>query len=212
MTKSRSQTKRPPPNPRAAALKRLGRWLTGKRQEIRQQVRLRQGRREGEGRTSIEIDHRLEARDAGLGKLHIRTQKSHLPSAHFSSEARICISNAASSDSGRVIYCLDDDEVIAVLAFHIGRRKSHPILITAIALRQDVEFNPNLANRTVEAALVLKHYVHAVSAELGRGGAVDIDLADSRQMELMAELGFRKAPRLAGFRPGGTHLRQQAPA
>jgi hypothetical protein len=211
MTKNRRQIKKPPSSPRATALKGLARWLVGKRKEIRRQVRVQQGWREGRARTLIEIDHRLEASDAGLGKLHIRTRKSHLPSSHFSSEARICISNAASSDSGRVIYCLDADEVIAVLAFHIGRRKSHPILITAVALRQDVEFNPTLAKRTVEAALVLKHYAHAVSAELGRDGNIDIDLADSRQIELMEELGFRKAPRLDGFRPGGTHLRQPAP-
>jgi hypothetical protein len=211
MTKIRRRTKRQPLSPRAAALKGLGRWLVAKRKEIRHQVRVQKGRREGEERTSIEIDHPLEATDVGLGKLHIRTQKSHLPSNQFSSEARIYISNAARSDSGRVIYCLDADEVIAVLAFHIGRRKAHPILITVLAMRQDVKFNPTLASRTLQAALVLKHYAHAISAELGRGGDIDIDLPDSRQMELMKELGFRKAPRLEGFRPGGTHMRQVAP-
>ena len=40
----------------AAALKGLGRWLAVKRKEIRRQVRVQKGRREGEERTSIEIE------------------------------------------------------------------------------------------------------------------------------------------------------------
>jgi hypothetical protein len=209
----RRRSKRPPPSPRAAALDQLGRWLAGQRKEIRRQVTVREGRRGGEDRTSIEVDHLLKAAGAGLGKLRVHTQKTFLPRAHFSSEARVCIANAARIESGRAIYCEDPllGEVIAVIAFHIGRRRGQPILITTIALREDLDSNPALGARSLAAALVLKHYVHAVSERLGRGGHVDIDLAASTQRQLTEDLGFRKAPRVDGFRPGGTHLRQQAP-
>lgn len=204
----------PPRSPRAAALARIGAWLAAQRKQIRAQVVVRRGRRGGEERTSIEIDHLLQGATAGLGRIRVHTKKTFLPRAHFSSEARVCVSNAARSDSGRAIYCEDPEmgEVIAVIAFHLPREQRHPVLITTIALRDDIEGNPALGVRSISAGLALKHYVHAIAHLLGRGGHVDLDLAASGQLELMHELGFSRAPRVDGFRPGGTHLRQPSPA
>jgi hypothetical protein len=192
----------------------LGDWLVDHREDIRAQVRIREGRRDGELKTLVDVDHRFTCAAAKLGRLHVRARRTFLPRAQFSSETRVCIGNAARSDAGRVLYCEDQvlGEVIAVLSFHIDRRSGHPVLITAIGLRTDVENNPSLAARSLAAGLVLKHYVHAVSELIGRGGHVDLDLADRSHLELMRELGFRPAPRVPGFDPGGTHLRQPAPA
>lgn len=123
------------------------------------------------------------------------------------------ISNAARSGSGRALYCVDTKmrEVVAVIAFHLPRDTRHPLLLTCLALRADVEGNPALEARSIAAGLILKHYVHAVSHHLGRGGHIDIDLPDPAQLALMRELGFDKAPKVDGFRPSGTHLRQAAP-
>ncbi len=199
--------------PHADALSRVGVWLAPQRRQIRDQVVVNHGREEGEERTKIRIDHLLHAADAGVGLLRIHTHKTFLPRAHFSSEAKMRISNAARSDSGRAIYCVDPEmgEVIAAVALHLPRDPRHPVLLTAIALRDDVEENRTLAARSIVAGLVLKHYVHAISHRLDRGGHVDIDLASPAQVDLMRELGFKKAPKISGFRPAGTHLRQAGP-
>lgn len=205
--------RRRPEAPYAERLANLGAWLASERGQIAAQVTVRERRRGAEQKTTIAIDRRTHCPHRQLAELRIHTRKTFLPRAHFSSEAKVRIANATRSEAGRVIYCEDPvlGEVIAALAFHIPAHAEHPLLITAFALRDDVDANPRLARRSLAAVLVLKHYLHAISARLGRGGHLDIDLADRNQLELMRDLGFRPAPRLPNFRPGGTHLRQAAP-
>ncbi|MGN6556836.1 MAG: hypothetical protein ACTHLH_02350 [Solirubrobacterales bacterium] len=121
---------------------------------------------------------------------------------------------SAERQRGRAIYCHDAQlaEVTAVCSYHIDSRPHLPVLITTLGFREDAEGNPTLEDRTLAGALVLKHHVHAIADRIGRGGHVDIDLADRRQLHLAGRLGFRKAPRLKNFRPAGLHLRQPAPA
>ncbi|MFN8215676.1 MAG: hypothetical protein U0R71_03685 [Solirubrobacterales bacterium] len=199
--------------PYVATLSRLASWLASRRRDIRAQIVVHKGRRAGEGRTRIEVDHLLQTGDVGFGLLRVHAGKTFLPRAHFSSEAKMRISNAARSNSGRALYCIDMKmgEVVAVIAFHLPRDPRHPLLLTCIAFRDDVERNPALEARSIAAGLILKHYVHAASHHLGRGGHIDIDLPDPAQLALLRELGFNKAPKVDGFRPSGTHLRQAAP-
>ena len=51
----------------------------------------------------------------------------------------------------------------------------------------------------------------SVADTIGRGGHIDLDLPDRAHLELLRALGFRRAPRVKDFRPGGVHLRQPAP-
>ncbi len=190
------------------ALTELGVWL-GKRDEIiSRQVVVR----EAEGKTEVSIDHRLSCdlpRHAGW---HVQTKSTLLPRGHFPSFAGARI-KAASNERGRALYCHDplSQEVTAALSYHLDERKELPLLITAIGFRTDVARSAFMRERTLSAALVLKHHLHALAAMLGRGGYVDIDLSKrDDQLKLARELGFRQAPRTKGFRPSGHHLRQVA--
>ena len=102
--------------------------------------------------------------------------------------------------------------MVAAVGYHIDARRHMPVLITAIAFRGDVAGNPQLASQSLAGALVLKHYVHAIAGLAGREAYLDLDLADRAREADAHRLGFRPAPRVRGFRPGGTHLRQPAPA
>ncbi len=114
---------------------------------------------------------------------------------------------------GRTIYCHDLglEQVTSVLGYHLDARAHLPVLITTIGLRDDREMTTALRERSLAGALVLKHHLHAIARQAGRGGHVDLDLNDKRQIELARRLGFRQAPRMRKFRPAGTHLRQPAP-
>jgi len=102
--------------------------------------------------------------------------------------------------------------VVAGLSYHIHDNAGIPMLLTTIALRTDIEGNAFLRYRTLSGALVVKQYVRAIADRIGRGGYVDLDLADLKHEPLVRELGFRKAPNVKGLRPGGVHLRQPAPS
>jgi hypothetical protein len=109
------------------------------------------------------------------------------------------------------MYCVDvsTQEVVGVAAYHVDTDEKMPILITTLGFRNDAGKNEWLRLRTLVAGLVLKHHLHAIAERLGRGRYVDMDLADRAQLALASELGFRPAPRIKGFRPGGLHLRQE---
>jgi hypothetical protein len=190
-------------------LQKLAEWLGQSRtaRQIAKQVTVRSGR----ARTEVAIDHRLSCPLAAHDGWRVSTKPTFLPLAHFSSYARACLKTA---DSGRTIYCHDrgTGEVIGALSYHIDERAHMPVLITAIGLRTDAGQNGFLIYRTLAAVLVAKQYVHVLAAKIGRGGYVDIDLADRTQVPLMRRLGFRKAPNVRNFRPAGTHLRQEPPA
>jgi hypothetical protein len=195
-------------------LDELGRWLTSERRRIEKQVTVREARRARGPNTTVSIDHRFPCRlDAHAG-WHVRTRPAYLPFAHFSSEVRARIKGAENmGPRGRTIYCHDLglEQVTSVLGYHLAVRPHLPVLITTLGLRRDREMTVALRDRSLAGALVLKHHLHAIADRAGRGGHVDLDLNDSRQLELARRLGFRKAPRMKGFRPAGTHLRQPAP-
>lgn len=132
---------------------------------------------------------------------------------HFSSWAVAHIKTAERS-RGRAIYCHDPlvQEVVAAVGYHIDENRTLPLLITTLAFRIDTQENAFLRYRTLAGALVLKHHLHAIAEKIGRGGCVDIDLTDRERLALAQELGFRRAPKVKGFRPSSLHLRQDAPS
>jgi hypothetical protein len=193
-------------------LAELARWLTDARERIRGQVHVREYKRASGNETVVAIDHRLSCDlDAHEG-WHVQTRPTLLPRAHFSSWA-IAHIKTAGRRRGRAIYCHDPlvQEVIAAVSYHIDDDPRMPILLTTLAFRTDAAGNPFLRYRTLAGALVLKHHLHALAGKIGRGGHLDIDLADRERLDLARALGFRSAPKMKGFRPGGLHLRQQAP-
>jgi hypothetical protein len=199
-------------DPYAAALSRLARWLADAWKRILNQVNvIEQGRRSGKT-TLVAVDHRLSCDLEMHAGWHIQTKPTFLPRDHFSSQARAYVKNAERA-RGRAMYCHDliEQEVVAVMSYHIDEDARMPILITTLGFRIDIAGNAFLRYRTMAGALVLKHHAHAVAEKIGRGGFVDMDLADKAQFGLARELGFQPAPQVKGFRPGNLHLRQPAP-
>jgi hypothetical protein len=195
------------------SLELLARWLIDQRASIdisgHVTVRERLG---AEGtRTVVAIDHLLSCPLGGYDGWRISTKPTFLPREHFSSQARHLL-KTAEPGRGRAIYCHDRSaaEVVAGLSYHIDDNRAFPVLITTLAFRTDVERNAYLRHRTLVGAFILKQYVHAVSARIGRGGHVDMDLAARNHEVYARELGFRNAPRVKGLRCGGLHLRQEA--
>jgi hypothetical protein len=196
------------------ALRELSLWLTDARARISRQVIVRVSKRASGIETVISIDHRMSCDLDAHDGWHIRTGETFLPEVHFSSQARTYVKTAARK-RGRAIYCYDltDGEVVAAISYHIDEDSTMPVLITTLGVRIDIRGNDFLRYRTLAGALVLKHHLHAVAEKIARGGHVDIDLADkdAAHFELAQELGFQRAPKIKGFRPGGIHLRQAAP-
>jgi hypothetical protein len=195
------------------SLRELGGWLTTSRKRIEGQVTVRRSRRGRRPETTVSIDHRFPCELDAFAGWHIRTKPSFLPLDHFASETRARIKGAEQAQRGRTLYChdLERNEATAVASYHLDVRTHLPLLLTMLGLREDSEENPRLRELTLTGALVLKFHLHAIAEATGRGGHVDIDLADKRRLEFLQRLGFRKARRLRGFRPAGTHLRQPAP-
>jgi hypothetical protein len=193
----------------------LGRWLAEPAQvaAIRGQVTVRQRQGADGHQTTVAIDHQLVCPVEPFGTWRITTKPTMLPRAHFSSEATHLL-RAADPKRGRTVYCHDRNsgQVVAAVAYHIDARRQMPVLVTAIAFRDDVADNPQLGLQSLAGALLLKHYVHAIADLAGREGYLDLDLANRDREPDARRLGFRPAPRVRGFRPGGTHLRQLAPA
>ena len=187
----------------------LTRWLTEQRATISRQVTIRKSAGAYGTRTQVAIDHRLSCDLAAHDGWRISTKSTFLSQHHFGSLARFYL-KTADQGRGRAIYChdLSAGEVVAGLSYHIHDNAGIPMLLTTIALRTDIEGNAFLRYRTLSGALVVKQYVHAIADRIGRGGYVDLDLADRKHEPLVRELGFRKAPDVKGLRPGGVHLRQ----
>lgn len=188
----------------------VAQWLSDAHGRIRNQVIVRT--RAAGSETGVAIDHRLPCdleRHAGW---HVHTRATFLPRDHFSSQVRFKIKTAAAT-RGRAMFChdLDEQEVVAVMSYHLDESTRVPILITALGFRMDAGAHPLLGYRSLAGALVLKHHLHAVAYKVARGGFVDMDLANRADLELARELGFRRAPSVKGFRPSGLLLRQQSP-
>ena len=195
-------------------LDELARWLAEPTQvaSIRSQVTLR-GTRSAHGpRTNVAIDHQLVCPIEPYGTWRVTTKPTLLPRAHFSSRARSLLPTGEPR-RGRTIYCHERSraQVVAALGYHIDTRAHMPVLVTAIAFRQCTAADPQLPAATLAGMLVLKQYAHAIAHLAARGGHLDLDLADGDREEHARRLGFRPAPRLRDFRPGGKHLRQPAP-
>ncbi len=191
----------------------LANWLSAARQRIHRQLNVRTQKRASGTQTEIRIDHRMPCDLDLFPDWHIQTLPTFLPRVHFASYAGAKIKSAARH--GRAIYCHDSSaqEVTAALSYHLDQRTHLPILITALGFRTDTCGSALMRRRTLSAALVLRHHLHAISAALERGGHVDIDLHNiDDELEMAHDLGFRPAPRIRGFRPAGTHLRQSAPS
>lgn len=162
------------------------------------------------GQTFVRVDHRIPPDEHIEAGWRVTTHKQLLPSVHFPSGARATI-NGASDERGRRLYCIDQasDEVIAAMSYHVDEDARMPVLLTAIGLRVDAGALPDLYDRTRGAVLLLKQYVHEIARQLGRGAHVDIDIGDPEVIKDLEFLGFKRAPRVRGLRPSGTHLRQQ---
>ncbi len=168
-------------------LDELGRWLTSERRRIERQVTVRETRRARGRDTTAAIDHRFPCGLHAHAGWHVRTRPAYLPLAHFPSETRARIKGAENMGArGRTIYCHDLglEQVTSVLGYHLDARTHLPVLITTLGLRSDKEMTVALRDRSLAAALVLKHHLHAIADRAGRGGHVDLDLNDSRQLEL----------------------------
>jgi hypothetical protein len=193
-------------------LAELGDWLCARRELVAGQVTVEE---KGDGMTVVKIDHRLSCElPTHAAGWHISTRRTFLPRSHFTSYATAKVNHAAGSGRGRALYCHDplSREVTAALAYHLDSRPQMPVLITALAFRDDTEGSAVARERTVAAGLVLKHHLHAIAEEVGRGGHVDIDLPDrDDQLEIARAYGFKTAPKVPGFRPSAIHLRQPAP-
>jgi len=192
-------------------LEELAAWLSGERKRIERQVKVRK-RRESSQRTKVAVDHRFPCPIGDYVGWHVTSREAELLQPRFSSYAAAHLRNAART--GRAIYAHDIllNEAVAALAFHIDDRPRRPLLITDIAFRTDPGITRQHRDRSLAAALVLKHHAHALAKKLKRGGHVDIDLRkDDTLLDFATALGFKKAPRIKGFRPSGTHLRQPAP-
>ena len=190
----------------------LARWLTGQRATISRQVTIRKSEGAYGPLTEVAIDHRLPCGLAGLGGWRISTKATFLFPQHFESPPRFYL-KTADHGRGRAIYChdLSAAEVVAGMSYHVHEGARTPVFVTMIAFRTDIADSAFLRYRTLAAALVVKHYVHAIAEKIGRGGYVDLDLAERKHEPYACELGFRKAPKVKGLRPGGLHLRQPAP-
>jgi hypothetical protein len=192
------------------SLEVFGRWLRGQRSAIARQVTVRKtGTAYGE-RTKVAIDHRLTCDLPGHGGWRVTTKRTFLPRSHFSSHAAYLL-KTADHGRGRTIYCQDellDYEVVCGIRYHIHDRADWPVFIIAIAFRTDFKGDVELRRRTVAGALLLKQYAHAISEAAGRGGYVDIEVPSHDAVQYARELGFRRAPKLTGLRPSGTHMRQ----
>jgi hypothetical protein len=160
--------------------------------------------------THVAIDHLLSCPIEGHGGWRISNKAAYLPKPHFGSQARIRLNSAK---DGRTICAHDRSsaEVVAALSYHIDARQRMPILITAIGMRTDAADSAWESYRTLAGVLVVKQHVHALSAKIGRGGYVDLDLGDPKLKALMQRIGFTPAPRIQGFKPAGIHMRAQDP-
>jgi hypothetical protein len=192
----------------------LTRWLAEPAQlvSIRAQVAVR-GTRSAHGpQTTVAIDHQLVCPIEPYGAWRVTTKPTLLPREHFSSRARSLLPTREPR-RGRTVYChdLSRAEVTAALGYHIDARPHLPLLVTAMAFRQNTSDDPQLAAASLAGVLVLKNYAHAVAHLTGRDGHLDLDLADRDREQQARRLGFRPAPRVRDFRPGGKHLRQAAP-
>ena len=182
-------------------------WLTRARDtlDLGSQVRVKET---GE-RTVVRIDHRIPAVDAARSGWRVTTRKQFLPRAHFPADVRSEV-NRASLERGRRIFCIDmaSNEVIAAIAYHVDADKRMPVFITAIALRTDAGAPAELYDESRGAAFLLKQYVHEIARQTGRGGHVDIDADGVETLRDLANLGFKRAPKIKGLRVSGRHLRQ----
>jgi hypothetical protein len=163
-------------------------------------------------RTKVRIDHRIPAdAEAGRPGLRVTTNSRTLFRAHFDSKVRKKMT-ARAHERGRRLYCedLDRAQVLAVLTYHIDERGDVPILITSIGQRADAVGNPQLTQSSRFCAALLKQYVHAISAKLGRGPYLDYDSGSREEEPELERLGFKPAPRVEGRRPGGKMWRQDA--
>ena len=196
-------------------LEDLARWLSNPKQiaAIRKQLTVHEQRTASGGQTTVDVDHQLVCPLKSHGPWRISTKPSMLPRAHFSSQATHLL-RGGDPRRGRTLYCHDrtSGEVVAAIGYHVDARTHMPLLITVVALRDDAATRPRLAAQSLGGSFVLKHYVHAISHLLARGGHVDIDLPDRARVLEARRLGFRPAPKVRGFRPGGVHMRQPAPA
>jgi hypothetical protein len=201
-----------PASDEAEPLARLAGWLEAESPRMVDQVHVSRTKRATGIETRVRIDHRLPSQIDQYDGWHIRTRRTFLPPSQFGSHARMCIKNA-NARRGRAIYCYEptSEEVVAAATYHIDQKGDFPVLLTTLAFRTDTDDTVGLLDRTLAGALVLKHHLHAVAEKIGRGGHIDIDLADPSQEPLLRQLGFRKAPQIPGFKPAKRHLRQRAP-
>ena len=193
----------------------IRRWLHDARTNLNLRAHVhitKSGTVHGE-RTTVQIDHRIPGPRSGRrARWRITTKAQRLFKVHFHIDVREEV-NAASTQRGRVLYCIDLDrqEVVAVLSYHIDDKSHFPVLLTVIGMRIDGRTDDDLTDSSRGGALILKQYAHEIARRLGRGAFLDIDASnDSQVLAELNALGFRNAPQVKDLRISGTHLRQDS--
>lgn len=116
-------------------------------------------------RTVVRIDHRRpEPGQSRHAAFRITTREQFLPRAHFDRSVREIV-NRAAGERGRRIYAIElhNQEIMAVLSYHLHDSPSRPLLITALGTRADANATPDLCARSLALVWLLKQYAHAIS-------------------------------------------------
>jgi hypothetical protein len=159
--------------------------------------------------TKVSVSHQHLIPD--ISRIIVTTRRQHLSRHEFDSSIAERINSRDTQpgeDDGRILYCVDlvNDQLMAALMYHVHGGRSYPLLITAIAVRSDGD--EDFRTVSTACALILKAYLHALSAKVRRGATIGYDSRTSAETALaLNSLGFRRS-RPAGFPLRGDYLTQ----
>ena len=115
---------------------------------------------------------------------------------------RARIDRLAAKRSGRVLFAIADDQIVAAIGFTL---KFRPIV--AYVLAADAQ----LPARGLRNLLAAKECLHYIAEALGRPGEIYFDAAPQSVNFAQSALGFRKTGNAYNVRPSGTLLVQPPP-
>jgi len=195
----------------ASTLNLLLNWLDFLLEKIgpfRNQVQVRQQQTAEGTLTYVTMKCRIAAPHGGLGLL-LTTERQRLSTREFGTDLAARF-NRRPEQRGRTVYCLDqeNEQLMAAIMYHVDPRRSLPLLITAVAVREDGD--PEFVRVSRACALTTKTAVHAIGGKLGRGATVAYDARTAPEVAIATdELGFTRASVPTGLSPNGTYLEQQ---
>lgn len=184
------------------AAQSAGAEAVGPRPELASAIKIRP-RTATAPRTTITIAHRIPSPGPGRRvRWLITTEPGRLPAREFDSAAAI------NERAGRAIRCVDvaTNTTVAAIAYHVDEGHALPLLITAIATRTD----PDWAETSHGAVLIIKAYLHQAGAMLGRPGEVGcFPGSQARAAEYTGRYGFKRASVPAAWRASGLRYVEQ---